>query len=145
MTIVDLSILESPFFGLVVRSYGTGVSYTNQVGGTACAHPQIEGFFVPLCENLLPESAREVVRDFYFPRGDIREFATMPRDFLEAIDPGMGDESKLSHLFDIRNIRDRRILFAEAWVPVRVKPKPSEHFLCGLSGRFGYLTWDNSD
>jgi hypothetical protein len=36
-----------PDLGLIVKA-NTRVLYSNQSGGLACLHPEVEGFFVPL-------------------------------------------------------------------------------------------------
>ena len=40
-----------PDLGLIVRAT-TNVIYSNQAGGVMCLHPELEGFFVPLCTHL---------------------------------------------------------------------------------------------
>lgn len=46
MKIVELSDIH-PLLG-VITPCKSGVEFTNQVGGTACAHPVEEGVFVPM-------------------------------------------------------------------------------------------------
>jgi len=47
MKTIELDERDGDFFGIIVPG-ATGVLYTNQVGGTSCAHPKLEGTYYPL-------------------------------------------------------------------------------------------------
>ena len=69
-----ISIYELERSGLIIRM-PTGVIYTNQCGGTHCAHPEVEGALLPLSVEVVedplydwwgthcrPEDARHMLR-----------------------------------------------------------------------------------
>lgn len=125
--------------GLVLEG-PTGVVYTQQVGGVRCLHPQVEGLFVPLGNDL-----------------DENGCLLGPQERLDTLFSGHGahvDEAladRLDAVFreprwgvELRVDRSRLAESWEAWVAVRVEggadlvtgwPMP-----CG-----GFLTWCNSD
>lgn len=49
MKIIDLCSLDEKM-GVIV-SFKTGIYFSNQSGGYACKHPQIEGFYFPINHN----------------------------------------------------------------------------------------------
>jgi len=44
---MNVTLHTFPDLGVIVKA-PTGVIYSNQAGGYACLHPEVEGFFVPL-------------------------------------------------------------------------------------------------
>ena len=49
-----IKLWDSVGLGLVII-YPSGVRYTNQTGGTSCWHPQEEGVFVPLRDEMVDQ------------------------------------------------------------------------------------------
>ena len=131
---VELWALQSPWLGLIISEPSTGITYTNQVGGTACAHPEIVGFMMPLPRNWL-DGPRDVIDDQWNPEPTIGDVVLATR-CLRA-----GD----GHLYSRFAIQATRPgLIAEAWLPVVVLAAD-----CAITGQFagmeGVLTWNNSD
>lgn len=111
----------------------TGVYYSNQVGGTACAHPEVEGFLIPMDRfHGYEEDISKLTLDAW-GRGSLdRMLSDVEKDQLEELVQGFQAVG-----CDWRPALDRDRLkdgaCGEAWVPVRTP--------YGL----GWLTWENSD
>ena len=137
--VVDL--WDSPFhtFLLIVK-HPTGVLYSNQTGGSACDHPQVEGFVLPLdggrVAGVVIEELGGLWRDIYdctYPYEDLVE-ATNP--LLDKLCRGM----KL----DLSGKNSMQ----EAWLHVLFPlPQPLRSKGEGsiLETVAGVLTWTNSD
>ena len=132
---VDLSRYDEFFFDMalfVILEEPTGVLYTNQVGGTACLNPEVEGFLVPLT-GWEP--------DYNDPMLDRVSVGNYP------LDPNamhrMFERLEVASLFDLRHDLDTEELVAEAWIPVRVRP--GDHILKDFAGQKAILTYTNSD
>jgi len=126
-----VNLLElDELFGLVI-CHPTGIWYTTQAGGTTCAHPSEEGFFVPLpfgVENDRLEDIWEVADETV-------------RDFL--------DENELDTWLE--PAASLGMIGGEAWVPVRIKianargANPIARMLAPFAGLRAFLTYPNSD
>lgn len=132
--------------GLLVAA-PTGVRYTNQVGGTACAHPVLEGFFVPL---ILDAEITDLFVGYWpgnnFPEEHITQlnawFQRMryPLEFhRERYNQQTGTNPDVGVVGNEDAFR-----FAEAWIWVRIL-MDREFRWRGLSGKEGVITWANSD
>ena len=137
MLLVELYMSEC--MGLIIKAK-TGVLYGNQVGGTACGQPRVEGFYVPLgiddrikddplCDcweepwdDGITHSVNVLLRETY-----AEEMGEPLSDWLEP-DPDGGPVS-------------------EAWVPVRIKAdaKLPATVVENLLGYSAILTYGNSD
>lgn len=118
------------FYGVIIES-PTGVIYTNQCGGTACTHPEAEGFLV-LLDYFDDEEAYKILADRWCggewgsplpPEGELTELATLVevcRICYNEIDLAL-DYDRMDKMW------------GEAWVPV----------VCEYGK--GWLTWENSD
>lgn len=118
----------------------SGVKYTNQVGGTACLHKELEGVLIPINNDCLPENHEELLEsylfrffdnlDHIFEKDDIENFNKLLWNFPETtsirVDPTMVSESH------------------EAWIHVIVKENNFSDF-SGFGEFKGVLTWANSD
>lgn len=115
--------------GLIVP-WPSGVFWTNQVGSCACAHPEVEGFFVPLHD--LRQDKQLAVGEEHWWGSDY-------------------DASAVSRLLEQLDLADHlepdtdAPKMAEAWVSVRIKPTATMPALEALKGRRAILTYTNSD
>ena len=149
-TIIDLSGQER-FFGCLVPCK-TGVLWTNQVGGIANVHPEVEGFFVPLPSCWEPPgNPLESISSCDMPYD--AEFQSMVTMFLSFV--------PLHFLFRPLDVDEFRRFcdcvgnnaIAEAWVPVRVldfdcadlAAHPYCDILEPLRGRDVILVYGNCD
>lgn len=128
---VDLSEFEG--LGLVVR-WPSGVRYTHQVAGYGCAHPEIEGVFVPLFDGV-GRPALHAIRQHF--RGGWHPLTTQDADILD----GILRCADLGFIHcDRTNLNNSR----EAWVWVAVSDDSAAP-LQGFDTRSAILTWPNSD
>lgn len=151
--------------GLII-SAPTGITWTTQVGGTCCAHPVLEGFFVPL-EGYDME-AFDPLRDRFNEPYDVETVRkllhyTGMKEFLEPITREIPlpvawtkDDGWERCLWD-----GETLLMSEAWVPVRIRRAPLTtdgwittrnglltghgNFSNPLAGELAVLTYPNSD
>ena len=136
---IELLDMHSEFLGLIIP-YNTGVTYTNQVGGTAIMHPEVEGFYIPLPHCWLTEDHRGTVQGFVRTNNtssDPEELHDLVRKFLSA------DGGTLKTWFSVPKITLEMV--AEAWVPVVIVEDRNFPFTVPIAGLLGYLTWNNSD
>jgi hypothetical protein len=122
----------------------SGVCYSNQTGGHACFHPEVEGVYVPLVDETINQEAR------------LEEFFTGPKLqgwCCDAIDAETADfvDSVLDSSPFSRGVKtDRKRLEAshEAWVHVTLPSTaqdPGISEIVGFEGAEAILTWANSD
>lgn len=136
-----LVILDAvPDLGLIVKA-PTGVRYSNQAAGYACAHPEAEGYFVPL-------SAR-VGR----PIAALFELFGGAWECLDATQANAVDDALKQHGLACLRV-DRSMLEQswEAWVHVIISPDDLESRwraqipLTNVATKVrAILTWPNSD
>ena len=128
----------------------TGVLWTNQVGGHACLHPAVEGFFVP-CR--LPAGLESLMVNAGM-MAPIAESEAWVLDTADALFEEGGLPLKVDRDQATRGVEEGLPDgSAEAWLWVEVLPHDSsvdsdgtqEGLLVGLVGRAGVLTWGNSD
>lgn len=132
-----------------------GAPYTNQTGGTACAHPVALGYLLPFRFSHELEELDRWVRDDWFsclhaddwggPSNLEELFGYFPKDhpilraatldeIKAAVDAGLVDDS-----------------FGEAWFPVVIKdiPRDQPWYNRGpqypFPNRLAILVWENSD
>ena len=117
----------------------TGVFYTNQVNGTACEHPKIEGFLIPINNDMLLNSAEHLENQlcslFDGAWGELSETkANKINDVL----------AKYPETKGISVNRDKIKESVESWIYVLAK---ETKFSCysGFGELNGILTWQNSD
>ena len=121
--------LEDPS-GIIV-CVPTGVSWSNQAGGTACSHPEAEGVYVPLPSFVLGDVDPDPIMDlWHMTIGETTRF-------LEALE--------LDDVFEPRGD-----VGGEAWVPVRIRaPFPDlrgwAKVLEPFAGMEGFIVYPNSD
>ncbi|MCA9911812.1 MAG: hypothetical protein KC496_00620 [Anaerolineae bacterium] len=138
----------------VIIEYPSGVCYSNQVGGTACLHPAIEGVYVPLVDKDVDQE-KQLFDYFVDPkrlwnRPDVaRDVNADDADFVDSI------LHARYHTRIIRVDRSRLHESHEAWVYVEITAQPADQALHGSSAGSetmrgfgtckGVLTWANSD
>lgn len=130
--LVDL--LDFDGLGLII-SFPSGVIYTNQVGGYACLHPEVEGVFVPL------------------PVGHKKILFALQTHFsgnwhhLEEKDADVIDKLLRSDDFGyIKVDRNRLSDSFESWIYVEIDEiKETFPLIGGFEKPSGILTWANSD
>lgn len=162
--------LWSVFWGdaLFICRHDTGVLYTNQVGGTCCSHPTIEGFAIPIRvqqKEELSESLYDECECDEFDWDDMRSRTqkALVACGLDLVFEPLSDANRQAFLADIKSNNQYgpdRIWLAEAWLPVQVRADiddpvgygrstpdkwPNHTALKDLAGRWGVLTWENSD
>lgn len=137
---MTIHLWNSDNYGLIVLD-PAGPEWSNQAGGTACAHPTALGFYVPL-HDFLPRPAAEVLENFYGSYD-----ADTVDNFLNQCDDGLG-----AWLCSVRAPDCDSLDLMEAWVPVKivdVKPKLDQagldSQLADLLGRRAILVYPNSD
>jgi hypothetical protein len=103
---------EGDWLGIIIP-LKSGVVLTNQVGGTACFHPSVEGIYLPLPPTYEQKDDPLYERTFevYVPE--------MVQIFL--------DKQEMNHQFmpldkvDAKQFSSSGTQLAEAWVPVRIR------------------------
>jgi hypothetical protein len=145
--VISLYGLEG--LGLVVP-YPSGVLYTNQTGGTTCAHPVEEGVFVPLGS----ECRLEEKLDRIFQHQFAARLTSADADALDAILHTPEEPFVVTPAFFLEVDRTRLDDSMEAWLYVTITACPDEHMIAfaghgdgtfsmvqTLSGR----TWNPAD
>lgn len=125
----------------IIVACPSGVMYSNQAGGYACRHPELEGAFLPLTADMA--DGRAVLDQHFFYgkwkghcyRGIDEETAQFLDDFLASSQVSRG----------ITVDRHRLAESMEAWVYVRLARHAAEEALSGFDQAAGVLTWKNSD
>lgn len=139
--------------GLIIE-WPSGVLYSNQTGGTACLHPTVEGFYVPLSNDRLDENDR-----LLSPETELLTWFQGSKHAGAGATSGLDVEDAVF----ITQLLDRWRLGAavqidmprlaeshEAWVHVIVRPRQDQLGPLPMRGfddeaRSGILTWCNSD
>lgn len=121
------------FTGLIVPAK-TGIFYTNQCGGTACTHPEIEGFYVPI-QQCSPDD--DPLLDIWVKRYEPDVVARFIAECFYPLD---------THVAPLEEYIGQ---WGEAWVPVKVirsmlGPQHAPE-LEALIGRTAIITYQNSD
>lgn len=125
-----VTLWEDNSFGIgLIVNFSTNVTYTNQCGGTCCAHPELEGFFVPL--SMAEPSSPDPLNDHW---GEYEWLMDEGIQFLM--------ENELDKYFKLDDTYDGHI--GEAWLPVIIL-KNDHPALQDLEGMHGVITYENSD
>jgi uncharacterized protein DUF6210 len=138
--------LEQDFFGLIYPCL-SGFCWTNQVGGTQCGHPRLEGIYVPL-PDVGPRSGENPMYDWYVISEESYQERALPivQKFL-ATSEFLSEWFKPLESWD--EVPPPKIV-AEAWVPVRCVEGSHDHYifeqlLRPFFGKVVVLTHPNSD
>lgn len=145
---VNLYTHESLFAMLVPMQ--TGVKWCNQVGGTSCCHPTVEGICVPLVGGPPePDPLLDLCEDlggngeYWRIREDINKFL--------AADPALHTAFRSLTIEEMDALveEDDFAFVAEAWVPVRVREDLPDTFyedhILAFRGKTVILVYPNSD
>jgi len=147
--VVDLSEHEHPFLGIIILG-DTEVFYTNQMGGTACGHPRVEGLYIPLVlSGEAPSRLRDRRSNLW-----VGYEQTAVRVCLEMLGvdhvlaPVSYEEQSAAAFLDCIDADSR--VWGEAWIPVKVIPAEDRHatnaaLLNDFVLHYGILTYNNSD
>jgi hypothetical protein len=144
---MTFELYETPgdYLGLVVPC-ASGVYWSNQCGGTYCAHPKTEGIYVPLPASVWQPN---VHRD-NDPLLDYWVYGSDPEEELAPARKALAELLAKTGLAEFFEPWDFPLYWGEAWVPVTVKADQPERFpglpfLDQLKGRNAFLTYPNSD
>ena len=132
---------------LIIPS-STGILYSNQAGGTACQTPQVEGFLVPIANdvgrspgNRLYSPANQLLS--YFEKGPSHgiPISEQAAQYIEAV------FRQMSHWEGFSVDRSRLSESVEAWVHVILDKVESDPLpVDGMKYPVrAILTWENSD
>jgi hypothetical protein len=126
---------EMTGLGLVIAC-PSRVAYTNQVGGYACRHPEIEGVFVPLSGNV----SEKLYAFFTGPKWNGRCYDSIDEETASFIDSILRELCLDSSLCVDREKLEES---CEAWIWVKISM--NSLLWPGLNEGEGILTWENSD
>ena len=149
-----IQIYDSVGTGLII-AWESGIKVSNQTGGTACLHPEMEGVFVPLRNGYTKESAKfmspelELTKHFRGAKhggaGAISGIDEQDAEFIESV-------LKRVRLCPPISVNRRRLKDShEAWIHVTISGDESENADLSAFAHFtpyprdGIFTWANSD
>jgi hypothetical protein len=124
--------------------FESGVRYSNQTGGYSCWHPEVEGVYVPLFNELIDQEA-ELTAYFTGPKWGGWCSDGIDEETADLIDSVL---QKSSYTKRITVDRSRLADSHEAWVYVLLSPSDEDvdfEEIHGFPGNQAVLTWDNSD
>ena len=139
--------------GLIIAC-PSGVIYSNQTGGYACDHPEMEGVFIPLMypgdidsinareRGELMDQQAELEKHFTGPKWRGHCYAGIDAETADFVD-GVLAASKVTRALKV----DRTMLkySSEAWIHVLIPPDDDSELWEGLPAGAAVVTWDNSD
>lgn len=143
--LIDMHAMGREAAGIIVPA-PTGVIYSNQVGGTRCAHPELEGFFIPWPLRRFEKWAHPL-HDFY----GCDDGVDVPAEECILWVRAWLNEVRIDHRVECLTAEEYVSfgqILAEAWAPVRIAA--SSRWRCApwqeaLAGRIVIYTWQNSD
>lgn len=119
----------------VIIECPSNIVWSNQTGGTCCAHPEVEGIYVPLRIGTPPET------DILYDIGYMEYDPKLVTQWLA--------DNALDHFFEARkSFSDKYKTFGEAWVPVKIFGKEKvrlDPHLRPFAGMDAIITYTNSD
>lgn len=132
--------------GLLVE-HPTGVLWSNQTGGTACAHPECEGFYVPLGRaQMFADVEYPFESQWWLTSAELEKvdsWCVKPYD-REAVQAWIDSVPDLATVLKPRDSYEG--WWGENWIPVRVRDGLSQFdCLSGLGNKLAILTMQNSD
>ncbi len=120
----------------------SGVFYTNQVGGGACLHPEVEGILLPFNNDFLYGSSTE---NLYLQLSQLLEnWMYLTNELANKVDILL---AKYPETKCVSIDRTKLKKSMEAWVYVDIKENEHDTFRLfkGFGKTKGILTWPNSD
>lgn len=139
-TIMKIELLSIKQTVLIVPG-STGIIYTNQVGGTECDHPELEGFIVPIEYDIEIENPQESLTFSLckmFPDGSSGVISKHDAEKIQ----GLLSQSPFTRGVTID--WERLGISKEAWVHVKINGTLEETIEQGGISE-AILTWPNSD
>ena len=139
-----IQLWQSRSLGLIVR-HPSGVRYTNQTGGYACLHPEIEGVYVPLADAYSEQVSR--LAEHFVTRWGGHCYDGIDAETADFIEQVLRTSWVAENLqVDRTRLEDSH----EAWIYVRVpgsadSGNPRLQPFSGFLDAEGVLTWENSD
>lgn len=129
--VIELYDLVQP---VIIVEAPTGVIYTNQVGGTACRHPECEGYLLPLTPSR-PFTGESAFDPFW---GKAWSAEAIAAEF---------NKLRSDQIQDLRSEPDECNTEAWAGVSFLFQANGSTGLPAELLGvrHYGWLTWENSD
>jgi len=127
-----IDLLDFGNLGLILK-VPSGIFYTNQAGGYACEHPEIEGVFFPLPVKPGKAELSALTRHF---EGTWNHITESDADLVDRVLRKNGHEK-------IRVDRTKVDQSFEAWVHVQVEGGLDD--LIGFDTCEAVLIWPNSD
>lgn len=128
--------------GLILL-HKSGIFYTNQTGGHSCSHPEAEGIFIPLVDEMVNQ------QDLLFQHFTGPKWAGWCNDGIDVESAVVIDQilDKSSHTKFLKVDHGRLADSHEAWVYVTIESPPDPDALPwkGFASMKGILTWENSD
>lgn len=119
----------------------TGIVYTNQVGGTECAHPKLEGVLVPVEYDVSLDNLKDSL--------SLKLCNLFPEGGAGLIDQSIAE--KIQHLLDCSPYTKGIFIdwskldkSKEAWLYVKLKGNLDDTIECNTL-KTAVLTWPNSD
>ncbi|WP_035609007.1 DUF6210 family protein [Haloferula sp. BvORR071] len=137
----------------LIVAFPSGVTYSNQAGGTSCLQPELEGILVPLRNDCLVEGEQLLspamsLEDYFTGEkwggtGATHGIDNEDADFIDTL----LQTHRLSHCIQVD--RPRLHESCEAWIHVEIvaDENPEIPLFSGFAPypRLGVLTWSNSD
>ncbi|MCB1277693.1 DUF6210 family protein [Prosthecobacter sp.] len=131
-----IDLWDNDLPGLIIACK-SGVTYTNQVGGYACRHPEIEGVFVPLPGSM----SEKLDAHFTGPKWCGHCYDAIDDETASTVDEILAELAFVSTT--VRVDRKKLADSCEAWIWVTISS--NGYLWPGLSEENGVLTWGNSD
>jgi hypothetical protein len=128
----------------LILSHPSGVTYSNQTGGYACYHPEMEGVFVPLGEQAIIQQER-LEEYFIGPKWQGACYNGIDEETVDFVDCVLA-ASPLTRRLKVN--RDKLAESHEAWIYVIISPSDREDDIPELqevTTGTGVITWVNSD
>jgi len=145
-----IQIWDTVGLGLIIE-YSTGILISNQTGGTACLHPEIEGIYLPLCNDYLEEGKKnlspEIELTHYFKEPKYRGSGAINGIDIEDVKKINAIISKFNLDKFIEIDLNKLAESHEAWIRIKIYNDKNNELIKGFSNYplNGILTWANSD
>jgi len=152
--LIDLWHLGNPC-GIIIPA-SSGIWWSNQVGGIACWHPMMEGWFIPFPESWLNPQKWGCMENYIgmdfdtdkplpYPTERVSQFIRQTKELSKHLSPISKEEAQA-----LVTAYPGSGMCCEAWIPVKVKAPKTDHpaypdYLDSVRGRIGFLTYENSD
>ena len=130
--------------GLII-SHPSGVIYSNQTGGYACDHRELEGVFVPLADADVDQYAPLDEHFYSGPKWRGHCYNGIDEETAAVVD-GILATSYLTRRLSVD--REKLASSDEAWIYVIIAPhegNDDRQTFHGYPSGVGVLTWPNSD